>query len=150
VLTTAEETGLADNPETAVAELTLADLLIDEGRTEEARSRVDRAARIMAPVPYVPRERQLRDVRRRLDEDPRPSVASRSGMVEQLTGRELSVLHLLPTGLTPREIAAELYLSHNTIKTHMRAVYRKLGVTTRHEAVEEGRRRGLLGIHPTG
>ena len=54
------------------------------------------------------------------------------------------MLRLLPTSLTPREIASELYLSLNTIKTHSRAIYRKLGVQTRHEAIEEARRRKLL------
>jgi LuxR family maltose regulon positive regulatory protein len=65
-------------------------------------------------------------------------------MVESLTGRELSVLRLLPSSLTPREIASELYLSINTIKTHTRSLYRKLGVQTRHEAIEEARRQQLL------
>jgi LuxR family maltose regulon positive regulatory protein len=65
-------------------------------------------------------------------------------MVESLTGRELSVLRLLPSSLTPREIAGELYLSINTIKTHTRSLYRKLGVQTRHEAIEEARRQRLL------
>ena len=46
--------------------------------------------------------------------------------------------------LTPREIAKELYLSPNTIKTHTRGIYRKLGVNTRHEAVEAARRVNLL------
>lgn len=142
VLAEAEAAGLTENPEAAVPELTLADILITEGRTDEARTLIDHAERIMAPVPYVPREQQLHEVRGRLADQPRrPSV---EGMVEQLTGRELSVLQLLPTGLTPREIGSELYLSHNTIKTHTRAIYRKLGVTTRHEAVEAARRHGLL------
>ena len=148
VLASAEAAGLSENPEASVADLTLACLLIDEGRSEDARAAVARAERIMAPVPYVPRERQLQEVRGRLAEGPRPTV--RTDMVEQLTGRELSVLRLLPSRLTPREIASELYLSHNTIKTHMRAIYRKLAVTSRHEAVEEARRRGVLGNHPTG
>jgi LuxR family maltose regulon positive regulatory protein len=65
-------------------------------------------------------------------------------MVEQLTGRELSVLRLLPSALTPREIAVELYLSLNTIKSHTRSIYRKLGVQTRHEAIEEARRQHVL------
>ena len=65
-------------------------------------------------------------------------------MVEGLTGRELSVLRLLPSDLTPREIGNELYLSLNTIKTHTRSLYRKLGVKTRHAAIEEARRVHLL------
>jgi ATP/maltotriose-dependent transcriptional regulator MalT len=126
----------------------LAELSIDEGATEDARSLLEDAQRLIALVPYVPREQQANAVRRRLDDGRlhrRPP-----GMVEQLTGRELSVLGLLPTRLTPREIASELFLSHNTVKTHTRAIYRKLAVNTRHEAVEEARRLRLLGNHPVG
>ncbi|HJR25918.1 MAG TPA: LuxR C-terminal-related transcriptional regulator [Acidimicrobiales bacterium] len=148
-LAAAEQSGLTESPESAVATLTLADLLIDEGRDDEARALVDRAAQLVAPVPYIPRERQLEAVRGRLGSDPRPRRAP-AASVEQLTGREMSVLRLLPSGLTPREIAEELYLSHNTIKTHTRGLYRKLGVASRHEAVEEARRRGLLANHPPG
>ena len=43
-----------------------------------------------------------------------------------------------------REIAPELYVSHNTIKTQIRSIYRKLGVATREEAVARARERGLL------
>ena len=43
-----------------------------------------------------------------------------------------------------REIAADLYVSHNTVKTQMRAIYRKLGVATREDAVARARERGLL------
>ena len=57
------------------------------------------------------------------------------------------MLQLLPTSLTPREMAAELYLSLNTIKTHTRALYRKLGVQSRHAAIEEARRRQLIESH---
>jgi LuxR family maltose regulon positive regulatory protein len=148
VLTFAEQTGLSENPEAAVANLSLAALLIDEGRIQDARALVEQAELIMASVSHIPRERQLDEMRIRLGDDASPPVVP--GMVEQLTGRELSVLRLLPTGLTPREIASELYLSHNTIKSHTRALYRKLCVTARHEAVEEARRRGLLRNHPAG
>ena len=64
--------------------------------------------------------------------------------MEPITGREQSVLQLLPTSLTPREMAAELYVSLNTIKTHTHALYRKLGVQSRHAAIEEARRRQLI------
>ena len=63
---------------------------------------------------------------------------------EDLTSRETEILRLLQGSMTFPEIAGELYLSSNTIKTHARAVYRKLGVHTRAEAVVAGRRQGLL------
>ncbi len=56
--------------------------------------------------------------------------------VEPLTDRELEVLHLLRSDLTLREIANELYISHNTIKSYTQSIYRKLGVTSRSAALQ--------------
>jgi LuxR family maltose regulon positive regulatory protein len=63
---------------------------------------------------------------------------------EALTDREEEVLRLLRGTLSLREIGQELYLSANTVKTHVRAIYRKLGVSSRREAVVRGRDAGLL------
>jgi LuxR family maltose regulon positive regulatory protein len=63
---------------------------------------------------------------------------------EGLSDRELDVLRYLPTMLKNQEIAAEMYVSVNTVKAHLRSLYRKLGVTHRREAVERGRELGLL------
>jgi DNA-binding NarL/FixJ family response regulator len=63
---------------------------------------------------------------------------------EPLTQREKEVLRLLQSDLTPQEIATELYLTLNTIKTHVSAVYRKLGAHSRSEAVVVARQRSLL------
>ena len=69
-----------------------------------------------------------------------------SGQVERLTDREQDVLRLLPSRLTLREIAAELFVSQNTLKFHLRVIYRKLGVNSRAQAVDVAatmrRRRG--------
>jgi len=70
-----------------------------------------------------------------------PRVA---GPVEPLTERERDVLRLLPSRLTLREIAAEMYVSQNTLKFHLRAIYRKLGVDSRAAAVQAARRLRLL------
>ena len=61
-----------------------------------------------------------------------------------LTESETRVLRYLPTNLSAPEIAGELYLSLNTIRTHMRHLYAKLAVHTRAEAVERARALGLL------
>jgi LuxR family maltose regulon positive regulatory protein len=63
---------------------------------------------------------------------------------EPLTQREKEVLRLLQSDLTPQEIATELYLTLNTIKTHVSAIYRKLGAHSRSEAVVVARQRSLL------
>ena len=62
---------------------------------------------------------------------------------EPLTEREAAVLHLLGGTLSLREIGSELYVSANTIKTHTQAIYRKLGVSSRHDAVARGKRLGI-------
>jgi LuxR family maltose regulon positive regulatory protein len=69
----------------------------------------------------------------------------RGTVAEPLTGRELAVLRLLPTRLSNREIGRELFVSVNTVRSHLQALYRKLGVATRAEAVAHARELGLLG-----
>jgi LuxR family transcriptional regulator, maltose regulon positive regulatory protein len=64
---------------------------------------------------------------------------SSEGLVEPLTEREVEVLQHLPTLMSYGEIAEGMHLSVNTVKTHLKAVYRKLGVERRREAVQRGR-----------
>ncbi len=65
-----------------------------------------------------------------------------------LTTAELRLLPLLATHLSFREIGEQLFVSRNTIKTQAISVYRKLGVTSRSEAIECATRLGLVEIHP--
>ena len=67
---------------------------------------------------------------------------------QELSEREVVVLGLLATGLSQREIAAQLYVSPNTVKTHVRATYRKLGAGTRAQALHRARDLGLLPRSP--
>jgi LuxR family maltose regulon positive regulatory protein len=73
-------------------------------------------------------------------------TAPRHRRVERapLTERELTVLRLLPAQLSNREIGRELYVSINTVRSHIQAIYRKFDVATREEAVAYARRLGLL------
>ena len=75
-----------------------------------------------------------------------PTWAGRDvkGPIDDLTDRERDVLRLLPSRLTLREIASELYVSQNTLKFHLRAIYRKLGVASRGGAVDSARQMRLL------
>ena len=63
---------------------------------------------------------------------------------EPLSESELRVLRYLPTNLRAPEIASELFVSLNTIRTHLRHVYAKLGVHSRTDAVKRARELGLL------
>lgn len=72
----------------------------------------------------------------------RPTPAA--GMVEPLSDRELDVLRLLATDLGGPDIARELVLSLNTVRTHTRNIYAKLGVNNRRAAVRRATELDLL------
>ncbi len=74
------------------------------------------------------------------DHDRAPSPA----LVEQLSEREMAVLRYLPSTLSLPEIARELYVSPNTVKTQCSSIYRKLAVTSRRAAVQAAREHRLL------
>jgi LuxR family transcriptional regulator, maltose regulon positive regulatory protein len=88
-------------------------------------------------------ERRVGD-RPRLNGHGQNGLSPWSGPAEPLTGREQAVLRLLTGTLSLREIANVMYVSPNTVKTHTQAVYRKLGVSDRKDAVARGRDLGLL------
>ena len=102
-------------------------LLLDSGRQGR---RLLRARQNVAPTPFL----------RRLIEVPTPHARGAAvripELVERLTNRELVVLRFLPTHLDNAEIAAELGMSVNTLKTHLKHIFRKLDVTTRRAALE--------------
>ena len=62
----------------------------------------------------------------------------------ELSDRELAVLRLLRTDLTQREIGDQLYVSFNTVKSHIQSIFRKLDVSTRKDAIARARDLGLL------
>ncbi|MEZ5382515.1 MAG: LuxR C-terminal-related transcriptional regulator [Microthrixaceae bacterium] len=120
---------------------TAADVAFDQRHPEaeslvvEARGIVDRCVDPGIAGRYLAR------VEARHGRADRPQV---DGPVEELTERELSVLRYLPSQLSQREIASELYVSLNTVKTHCKAIYRKLGVEGRKPAVQAARDHELL------
>ena len=63
---------------------------------------------------------------------------------QELSQREFRVLKLLQGDLSERDIGRELYVSHSTVHSHVRAIYRKLAVSSRADALERGRQLGLL------
>jgi LuxR family transcriptional regulator, maltose regulon positive regulatory protein len=131
--------------EVSYALLALARLRSDRGDDGEARALVAEARRTIeaSPDPGEPIRARLEREERRLrlaSAGPRPAAAEG----EELTDREYAVLRLLPTALSQREIGAELYVSVNTVKSHSKSLFRKLGVSSRAEAVSRARELGLL------
>lgn len=68
----------------------------------------------------------------------------RQGQFEPLTDRELTILRMLSSPATLRELAASLFITPNTLKTHLRSIYRKLGAESRGEAVISAREAELI------
>lgn len=71
-------------------------------------------------------------------------AAGRRDLIEPLSEREMSVLRYLPSRLSNREIGDELYVSLNTVKSHLKTIYRKLDVERRDDAVRRARQLGIL------
>lgn len=70
--------------------------------------------------------------------------ATSSALIEPLTTRELDVLRLIAAGHSNREIAEELYLAVNTIRSYSQQLYGKLGVNSRTQAIARARELGLI------
>jgi len=88
-----------------------------------------------ASYPTVYMEQISKEIRARM-----ASSNSRNEKIENpLTKREIEILNRLSTGLPISQIASNLHISHNTIKTHLKNVYKKLGAESREDAVEKGR-----------
>jgi LuxR family transcriptional regulator, maltose regulon positive regulatory protein len=79
-----------------------------------------------------------------LDDESTPRRAAGDLLLEPLSERELTVLRFLPTLMSNAEIASEMFVSVNTVKTHLKHIYRKLDVAERRNAVRRGRELHLL------
>jgi LuxR family maltose regulon positive regulatory protein len=123
----------------------LAELLLELGDRRAARELVLEARELLSRCPepgtLVPRMVERLESALRLVVD---VSGARPVVTDELTAREEAVLRLLPTGLSAREIGDELGISRDTIKTHTKRIYQKLGVSSRREAVARGRDLGLL------
>jgi DNA-binding CsgD family transcriptional regulator len=125
---------------TLEATLLLVGVELDLGGLDPAAELISEANDVLTLFPDGTRFLQIRlaRLRRRL------AVLQTANRTDTLTGRERAVLQLLAGTLSLREIAEKLYVSPNTVKTHVQAIYRKLGVSTRHDALHRGRDAGLL------
>jgi len=79
-----------------------------------------------------------------LAEVPQGTAARSVAPLEALSTREAQILALLAEGLVNKQIAARLGISRHTVKTHLAALFHKLGVSTRAEAVAAGARAGVI------
>jgi LuxR family maltose regulon positive regulatory protein len=131
--------------ELAYVLVTLGELVREMGDRGAARELVLEARELLTSAPepgtLVPRlvaqaESSLRLVLR--------ASGARPVVTDELTAREHAVLLLLPSGLSAREIGSELGISRDTIKTHTKSIYRKLGAPSRRDAVARARELGLL------
>jgi LuxR family transcriptional regulator, maltose regulon positive regulatory protein len=131
--------------EVSYALTTLAEQYIELGERPAARELVIEARELLTRCPepgtLVPRLVEQLETALRLVVD-----LSRASPVvtDELTAREQTVLSLLPTGMSAREIGDELGISRDTIKTHTKRIYQKLGVSSRRAAVVRGRELGLI------
>ena len=124
--------------ETACALLCLARIRFHDGNSDDARARLRAAREIIAACadPGVLTELVTRTER---------VLAARTGAAgpapgrraRPLSGREQEILRWLSSDLSLREIARQLFVSYDTMKTHTRHIYRKLGVSTRKQAVSQ-------------
>ena len=114
-------------------------LFVDEG-PPMARLLSRAAARGIAPR-YVSRLLEVFPEAERPSQAPPPDQA---GLIEPLSERELEVLQLLPTPLSSSEIAEQLYISVHTVRSHIKNIYGKLGVHSRHAAIARAEILGLL------
>jgi len=127
--------------ETACAQLGLARLAARADRDEEARARVGAARRIIMACadPGVVLTGLLAATAGDVGRPAPPSGPRLPELAEPLSQREDEILRWLSSQLSLREIATELYVSYDTVKTHTRHIYRKLGVSTRQQAVTRAR-----------
>ena len=133
-----------------------------QSRGEDSDTTIDAALRLAAPEqfvqPFLEEGAAIAQLGAQRANDARSSTIRLVGerirarmiasvtapLVEPLTARELEVLHYLPRHLSNEEIARNLCVSQNTLKTHLRSIYRKLGADSRFEAVVHARDLHLL------
>ena len=154
--------GGAHSPRTLIdVQLLRGAIELERGDTRLSDINIDRALHAMArtgvrsPFRHIPPTLLARLAKRALDRQQSDEVRRILGRVveateghdsdsEPLSERERLVLVYVERRLTVAQIAAELFISPNTVKTHMRRLYKKLGVATRDEAIRKAR---SLGLH---
>lgn len=123
--------------------LVLAEIRLQRGRLARAGADLDHARQEIDGFQNAGRLGSIADGVQRALDDALTGVAPRA-LVEVPSEAELVVLRLLATSLSQREIGESLFLSVNTVKTHIRELYRKLGAQSREEAAARAAELGLI------
>jgi DNA-binding CsgD family transcriptional regulator len=136
-LASAKAADEAGAPVEAALSRTLAGVaLAQNGERDRAATELQRAARDFeqsGALGYrAQAERELRKLGHRIHRRTRPGSPDAIGL-ESLTERELQLARLVADRKTNRQIAADLFLSHKTVETHLRNIFRKVGVSSRVE-----------------
>lgn len=129
-------------------ELALSDTMVDRSLATMARTGSRAPLRAIPPgtlaaIAARALERPQGAEARRILEEVVTATDGHDRLIEPLSSRELLVLAEVEKGSTVAGIAAALYISPNTVKTHLRRLYRKLGVTTRSDAIRKAKSLGL-------
>src|SRR5215211_842918 len=132
--------GLSPWP-TLIGLLALAQVLAGRGDRAEARVALAEARTILEDFPDAGIFPELLEHQERKLRARKPREGQLDG---ELTEREFDVLRLLGGGLSTRQMAQNLYVAPSTVRTQIKSIYRKLGVSSRQQAVEEAIVRGLL------
>lgn len=132
-------------PETAVEHLSQAVTLAEEGHylrvfLDEAKALLP----LLSQLPASPYQNFLLAQIKQANPSAATPAVIPSALLDPLSEREIEVLAMLVTHLSGPEIAEQLHISPNTLKTHTKNIYSKLGVNSRHEAVVKAQISGLL------
>ena len=120
--------------------LALARVRAARGDRSGARALLDEARDVVEACP----DAGMLDLLERQEHELSKRRRTESALTEVLTERELAVLRLFDGDDSYRQIGQSLYVSVNTVKTHVRSIFRKLGVSSRDEALERARSRALI------
>ena len=132
------EPAIAEHFTAMIAALARSRLAVHDGSADDAETQRRRAVELSTRGAGAP------EIAAASERGPRPTRPRRVSDRDELSDGELRVLRLLPGELSLREIGAELFVSLNTVKTHTRNIYAKLGSGSRAEAVARARELGLL------
>ena len=119
-------------------------LAVARHRMGDSAGSRDALVRARVELDELPDVGMLRDLYWKTDDVLRHRARHEGFLGEELSDAERRVLYLLLEGLSVSQVARELWLSPNTVKTHRRSIYRKLGATTREEMIQRAAEVGII------